>query len=40
MLDAAAEAFRPKPRRDKKDDEIAALKAQLADLQAKIEKLG
>ncbi len=40
MLDAAAEAFRPKPRRDRKDDEIAALKAQLADLQAKIDKLG
>lgn len=40
MLDAATEAFRPKPKRDKKDDEIAALKAQLAELQAKIDKLG
>lgn len=40
MFEAATSAFRPKPVRDKKDDEIAALKAQLAELQAKIEKLG
>lgn len=40
MLDAATSAFRPKPKRDKKDEEIASLKAQLAALQAKIDKLG
>lgn len=39
MLDAATSAFRPKPKRDKKDEEIASLKAQLAELQAKIDKL-
>jgi polyhydroxyalkanoate synthesis repressor PhaR len=39
MLDAATNAFRPKPKRDKKDEEIAALKAQLAELQARIDKL-
>jgi polyhydroxyalkanoate synthesis repressor PhaR len=50
MFEAAASAFRPKSASeksgsektspDKKDDEIAALKAQLADLQSKIDKLG
>jgi polyhydroxyalkanoate synthesis repressor PhaR len=40
MLDAATNAFRPKAKRDKKDDEIASLKAQLAALQAKMDKLG
>ena len=39
MLDAATSAFRPKPKHDKKDEEIASLKAQLAELQAKIDKL-
>lgn len=42
MFDAAASAFRPKPaakKSDPKDDEIAALKAQMAELQAKIDKL-
>ena len=42
MFDAAASAFRPKPaakKNDPKDDEIAALKAQMAELQAKIDKL-
>ncbi len=38
MFEAATSAFKPKG--DRKDDEIAALKAQLAELQAKIEKLG
>lgn len=40
MFEAATNAFRPKPATDKKDDEIAALKAQLAELQAKVDKLG
>jgi polyhydroxyalkanoate synthesis repressor PhaR len=41
MFEAAASAFKPKPAGPvSKDDEIAALKAQLADLQSKIEKLG
>lgn len=40
MFEAATSAFRPKSATDKKDDEIAALKAQLAELQAKVEKLG
>jgi polyhydroxyalkanoate synthesis repressor PhaR len=43
MFEAAASAFRPKAKQAEggsKDDEIAALKAQLADLQSKIEKLG
>lgn len=47
MFEAAAEAFKPgapgattpAPERSK-DDEIAALKAQLASLQDKIDKLG
>ena len=42
MFEAAATAFKPKGKPDaaSKDDEIAALKAQLAELQSKIEKLG
>lgn len=41
MFEAATSAFRPKTGTgDKKDDEIAALKAQLAALQAKVDKLG
>jgi polyhydroxyalkanoate synthesis repressor PhaR len=48
MLEAAASAFKPRPggaaqgtgSAEAKDDEIAALKAQLADLQSKVEKLG
>ena len=42
MFEAAATAFKPKAKPDaaSKDDEIAALKAQLAELQSKIEKLG
>ncbi len=43
MFEAATEAFVPKPKgkaEAAKDDEIAALKAQLAELQAKVEKLG
>ena len=40
MFEAATSAFRPRPAHDKKDEEIAALKAQLAELQAKVEKLG
>jgi polyhydroxyalkanoate synthesis repressor PhaR len=44
MLDAATSmikpgAKKPEPKPDSKDDEIAALKAQLAELQAKVEKL-
>lgn len=42
MFEAAASAFRPKPaakQGDPKDNEIAALKAQMAELQAKIDKL-
>ncbi len=39
MLDAATAAFKPKGA-PTKDDEIAELKAQLADLQAKVAKLG
>jgi polyhydroxyalkanoate synthesis repressor PhaR len=43
MFEAATKAFKPKTKpveAASKDDEIAALKAQLADLQSKIEKLG
>ena len=40
MFEAATSAFRPKSAGDKKDAEIAALKAQLATLQAKVDKLG
>lgn len=43
MFEAATNAFRPKTpdkTADKKDDEIAALKAQLAELQSKVDKLG
>jgi polyhydroxyalkanoate synthesis repressor PhaR len=44
MFEAAASAFKPKGKAPEasasKDDEIAALKAQMAELQAKIEKLG
>ena len=41
MLEAATSAFKPKPATaGSKDDESAALKAQLAELQSKIEKLG
>jgi polyhydroxyalkanoate synthesis repressor PhaR len=41
MLDAATSMLRPGSKKtDTKDDEIAALKAQLADLQSKVEKLG
>lgn len=43
MFEAATSAFRPKQKPAEgggKDDEIAALKAQLAELQSKIEKLG
>ncbi len=40
MFEAATSAFRPKAAADKKDDEIAALKEQLAALQAKVDRLG
>jgi polyhydroxyalkanoate synthesis repressor PhaR len=45
MFEAATSAFRPsdkaaEPKASPKDDEIAALKAQLAALQEKVEKLG
>ncbi len=43
MLDAATSLLKPgakSPAADSKDDEIAALKAELAALQSKIEKLG
>lgn len=40
MFEAATSALRPRLAQDKKDEEIAALKAQLAELQAKVEKLG
>lgn len=42
MFEAATSAFRPSApaSADAKDDEIAALKAQLAELQSKVEKLG
>ncbi len=41
MFEAAATAFVPPKKGDEsKDDEIAALKAQLAQLQAKVDKLG
>ena len=42
MFEAATSAFKPKGAAPEtaKDDEIAALKAQMAELQAKIEKLG
>jgi polyhydroxyalkanoate synthesis repressor PhaR len=43
MFEAATNAFQPKGKPAEpasKDDEIAALKAQLAELQSKIEKLG
>jgi polyhydroxyalkanoate synthesis repressor PhaR len=40
MFEAATSAFKPKGTETAKDDEIAALKAQMAELQSKIEKLG
>lgn len=43
MFEAATAAFKPGSAPDtasRKDDEIAALKSQLAELQAKVEKLG
>jgi polyhydroxyalkanoate synthesis repressor PhaR len=41
MFEAAASAFKPKPKDGgSKDDEIAALKAQLAALQDKVDRLG
>jgi polyhydroxyalkanoate synthesis repressor PhaR len=41
MFEAATEAFVPKPKGESaKDSEIAALKAQLAELQAKVDRLG
>lgn len=41
MFEAATSAFKPKPATaGSKDDEIATLKAQLAELQSKIERLG
>jgi polyhydroxyalkanoate synthesis repressor PhaR len=47
MFEAATQAFKPgaapaagAPAAESKDDEVAALKAQLAELQSKIEKLG
>jgi len=40
MFEAATSAFVPKPTRNAKDDEIEALKAQLAELQSKVDKLG
>jgi hypothetical protein len=41
MFEAATTAFVPKTgATSKKDDEIASLKAQLADLQSKVDKLG
>jgi polyhydroxyalkanoate synthesis repressor PhaR len=39
MFEAATSAFAPKPSPSAKDDEITALKAQLAELQGKIDKL-
>ena len=40
MFEAATSAFVPKAKGGDKDSEIAALKAQLAELQAKVDKLG
>lgn len=40
MFEAATSAFKPRAEARSKDEEIAALKAQLAELQAKIDKLG
>jgi polyhydroxyalkanoate synthesis repressor PhaR len=45
MLDAAAQAFKPRPQQQTnpdsgKDDEIAALRAELKALQDKVERLG
>ena len=40
MFEAATSAFAPKAATSTKDEEIAALKAQLAELQGKIDKLG
>ena len=40
MFEAATSAFRPKPKADARDAELADLKAQLAAMQAKIDKLG
>jgi polyhydroxyalkanoate synthesis repressor PhaR len=40
MFEAATAAFRPKPRTDGKEEELAALKSQLAALQAKIDNMG
>ena len=39
MFDAAAQAFKPKPAPSGKDEEIAALRAELAALHDKVEKL-
>ncbi len=40
MFEAATSAFRPKPSEGSKDAEIAALKEEMAKLQARLEKLG
>ena len=40
MFEAATSAFRPKAKVDPRDAEVADLKAQLAAMQAKIDKLG
>ena len=40
MFEAATSAFNPRKQEKTKDEEIAELKQQLAELQAKIEKLG
>ena len=39
MIEAATSAFRPSGKRSAKDDEIALLKQQMAELQAKMDKL-
>lgn len=39
MIEAATSAFRPGGKRSAKDDEIALLKAQMAELQARMDKL-
>lgn len=39
MIEAATSAFRPGGKRTAKDDEIAQLKAQMAELQARMDKL-
>jgi polyhydroxyalkanoate synthesis repressor PhaR len=40
MFEAATSAFRPQAAASKTDDDVAALKSELAALQAKIDKLG